>query len=574
VLGWNASGYKGKRKRVLSERRKSTMAQQAAARRPPPLYSDQAQGGCDFRPQRAVFAWCTDSLAADDTNMVTKTKDYLKVHSGKDEERYPEGVLPGGFDRLSPSKKIRHLRRSMRWWLEHARENMISEATLLKIVKHFWMAEIKENPTWHDAARVARSMEEFMDPLLTVLRSPEVFNDFEEHYTSSKQWKTQTVQVWIQKATELAAPLLGFVDEHDLVRKIVNNLHKDFQAAAPTLYEHLCDFARVDTQEAALTLQQKDAISLRALRETLDTRAHRAMIVTGEKAMGIDASKDDHEAEKKRSTRNRDRSPDGGKGGRSEKTDGKRGGARRRGKSDKGAAKEGNKGAKRERSDGDGRSDAAEKKAGTGNDRKKDVKCYNCQKKGHYAHECRAPKKQRPDEDARKDEDSRKDKDPRKGKDSRQKKEDSVEKARPAPTYSKEEVKKRRDEFRARNARIEREFEKAISEQDHDDFQKVFHSLMRNADDGGSYGAFRVAVQAGDELASLDEMVAPLSADGRKVELTEGERHCGVHGRQWQHVHRCRHGYRLHGQQCAVATARRDPRGAVRAALGCRQGHR
>jgi hypothetical protein len=33
-----------------------------------------------------------------------------------------------------------------------------------------------------------------------------------------------------------------------------------------------------------------------------------------------------------------------------------------------------------------------------------------------------------------------------------------------------------------------------------------------------------VAVQAGDELASLDEMVAPLSADGRKVELTEGER--------------------------------------------------
>jgi hypothetical protein len=234
--------------------------------------------------------------------------------------------------------------------------------------------------------------------------------------------------------------------------------------------------------------------------------------------MGIDASKDDHEAEKKRSTRNRDRSPDGDKGGRSEKTDGKRGGARRRGKSDKGAAKEGNKGAKRERSDGDGRSDAAEKKAGTGNDRKKDVKCYNCQKKGHYAYECRAPKKQRPDEDARKDEDSRK------GKDSRQKKEDSVEKARPAPTYSKEEVKKRRDEFRARNARIEREFEKAISEQDHDDFQKVFHSLMRNADDGGSYGAFRVAVQAGDELASLDEMVAPLSADGRKVELTEGER--------------------------------------------------
>jgi hypothetical protein len=324
--------------------------------------------------------------------MVTKTKDYLKVHSGKDEERYPEGVLPGGFDRLSPSKKIRHLRRSMRWWLEHARENMISEATLLKIVKHFWMAEIKENPTWHDAARVARSMEEFMDPLLTVLRSPEVFNDFEEHYTSSKQRKTQTVQVWIQKATELAAPLLGFVDEHDLVRKIVNNLHKDFQAAAPTLYEHLCDFARVDTQEAALTLQQKDAISLRALRETLDTRAHRAMIVTGEKAMGIDASKDDHEAEKKRSTRNRDRSPDGGKGGRSEKTDGKRGGARRRGKSDKGAAKEGNKGAKRERSDGDGRSDAAEKKAGTGNDRKKDVKCYNCQKKGHYAQEA-APRR-------------------------------------------------------------------------------------------------------------------------------------------------------------------------------------
>ncbi len=72
-------------------------------------------------------------------------------------------------------------------------------------------------------------------------------------------------------------------------------------------------------------------------------------------------------------------------------------------------------------------------------------------------------------------------------------------------------------------ARIEQEFEAALSESDRDDFQKAFRALMASADDGGSYRAYHVAVQAGDELASLDEMVVPLATDGRKVELTENE---------------------------------------------------
>jgi hypothetical protein len=82
------------------------------------------------------------------------------------------------------------------------------------------------------------------------------------------------VHAWIQGVTELAAPLLGFVDEHDLVRKIVNGMHKEFQAAVPVLYETLCKFAHMDTQEAALSAQQKAAITLRALRDTLDMCAN------------------------------------------------------------------------------------------------------------------------------------------------------------------------------------------------------------------------------------------------------------------------------------------------------------
>jgi hypothetical protein len=402
------------------------------------------------------------------------------------------------------------------------------------------------------------TLEELMDPLLTVLRHPDVFNGFEERYTSYKQRKTQTVHTWIQGATETAAPLLGFVDEHDLVRKIVNGLHKEFQAAAPVLYEALCEFAHVDTQEAALTAQQKAAITLRALRELLDTRAHRAMIVTGEKAMGIDA--DDHEAEKKRSAKDRQCSLDGDKDGKSDKPRPQRGGAKRRGKGGKSGDKDpkGGKGTKRERGDGDSRSDATEKKkagGGADGDRKKHIKCYNCQKMGHYADECRLPKKPRPDDGASKDDNARKE-DPRKGKDQRKKKDDSVEKARPAPTYTKEEVRKKRDEFRARNARIEQEFEAALSESDRNDLHKVFRALMDGADDSGSYRAYRVAVQAGDELSSLDEMVVPLAADGRKMELTENERHHGVHDGQRQHVHGRPHGHGLHGQQCAVSAAR------------------
>jgi hypothetical protein len=394
---------------------------------------------------QAVFTWCVDSLAADDTNMVTKLKDYLKVQGSKNDERYPDGVLPGGFDRMQPPKKINHLRKCMRFWVDHVRENLISQVTLLKIVRHVWMAEIKENPTWHDAARVAQMLEELMDPLLTVLRHPDVFHGFEERHTSYRQRKTQTVHAWIQGATETAAPLLGFVDEHDLVRKIVNGLHKEFQAAVPVLYEALCKFARVDTQEAALTAQQKGAITLRALRELLDTRAHRAMIVTGKRAMGIVA--DDHEAEKKRSTKDRHRSPDGDKDGKSDKPRPQRGGAKRRGKGGKSGDKDSNssKGTKRKCSDA-----TEKKKAGGGADgnRKKHIKCYNCQKMGHYADECRLPKKPRPDDDASKDDDSRKAKDQRKRKDN------SVEKAQPAPTYTKEEVKKKRDEFRAHRAGV------------------------------------------------------------------------------------------------------------------------
>jgi hypothetical protein len=112
-------------------------------------------GGCDFRPRRAIFAWCVDLLPADDTNIVTKLKDYLKVLGDKNDEKYLDGVLPGGFNRLPPPKQIGHLRKCMRFWIKHARENQIPETTLMKIVKHVWMTEIKENPTWHDAARVA-----------------------------------------------------------------------------------------------------------------------------------------------------------------------------------------------------------------------------------------------------------------------------------------------------------------------------------------------------------------------------------------------------------------------------------
>ncbi len=61
---------------------------------------------------------------------------------------------------------------------------------------------------------------------------------------------------------------------------------------------------------------------------------------------------------------------------------------------------------------------------------------------------------------------------------------------RPAPTYTKEEVRKKRDEFRARNARIEQEFEAALSESDCNDLHKVFRALMDGADDSGSYRAY------------------------------------------------------------------------------------
>ena len=442
--------------------------------------------------------------------MVPKLKDYIKLSEDKVEERYPLGVLPSGFGKMLPFKKTMQLRTCIRFWVEHARDNMIPEGTLVKILKHIWARAIKDDSTWQDAARLAATLEELTDPLLVDLRHPDVFTTLDERFASSKQRKTQTVRTWMQKATELAAPLTpAFVDEWDLVRRIVNGLHKELQAAVPVLFEALCTFARVDTQEAALSAEQKAAMTLRALRELLETRANRAMVLSGEKAMGIDADKDDHEEAKKRPRKDRDGSPDGGQTDKGEKKDGKRGGARRRGK----GAKD-NKPVKRERSDGDSRSDATEKKAGAGDDRKKKIKCYNCQKMGHYASECRAPKKERKDEDDRKGDDSRK-----------KKKEDSVEKAQPAPKYTKEELVKKREAFRARNARVEKEFDAAISESDQEDFTKVFHAVMRNAGDGG-FGAYRVAVQAGSELASLDEMVQawPSSTDGHTVELTENER--------------------------------------------------
>ncbi len=56
-------------------------------------------------------------------------------------------MLPDGFGRMAPPKKINAVRKCIRFWVEHAHENLISQTSLVKIVKHAWREEIKPNPT-------------------------------------------------------------------------------------------------------------------------------------------------------------------------------------------------------------------------------------------------------------------------------------------------------------------------------------------------------------------------------------------------------------------------------------------